>query len=71
MALSETSIEPSQCPFWGTEIASPGAGFMRHVENEPECRDDGSTRGATASPTTCGAAGRGDGDAGARRVVWR
>jgi len=39
MALSETSIEPSQCPFCGTEIASPGAGFMRHVENEPECRD--------------------------------
>lgn len=70
MALSETSIEPSQCPFCGTEIASPGAGFMRHVENEPECRDAFDTWRDRVT-TTCGAAGRGDGDAGARRVVWR
>ncbi len=39
MASAETVIEPKRCPFCGTELASPGAGFMRHVENEPECRD--------------------------------
>lgn len=39
MALSEAATEPERCPFCGSDIASPGAGFMRHVENEPECRD--------------------------------
>jgi radical SAM superfamily enzyme YgiQ (UPF0313 family) len=39
MATAETAIEPRECPFCGATLASPGAGFMRHVENEPECRD--------------------------------
>lgn len=39
MSFADLSIDPGQCPFCGTELASPGAGFMRHVETEPECRD--------------------------------
>jgi len=39
MASAETDIEPRRCPFCGAELASPGAGFVRHVEDAPDCRD--------------------------------
>lgn len=39
MALAEAAIEPKRCPFCGAELASPGAGFIQHVENAPDCRD--------------------------------
>ena len=39
MALAESTIEPRRCPFCESELASPGAGFVRHIEESPECRD--------------------------------
>lgn len=39
MALSETTIEPRECPFCGAELASPGAGFMRHIDEVSDCHD--------------------------------
>lgn len=40
MALSESTIEPTKCPFCGAELASPGAGFMRHIEEAADCQDE-------------------------------
>ncbi|MFW6318185.1 MAG: DUF7501 family protein [Halorubrum sp.] len=39
MPLSESTIEPRECPFCEVELASPGAGFVRHIDEPPECRD--------------------------------
>jgi len=39
MPLSESTVEPRRCPFCESELASPGAGFVRHIDESPECRD--------------------------------
>jgi hypothetical protein len=37
MATTETWSDPDRCPFCGAEIASPGAGFVDHVADSPDC----------------------------------
>jgi hypothetical protein len=32
--------DPHECPFCGEYVASPGKGFMLHVEENPECDAD-------------------------------
>lgn len=29
--------DPSCCPFCGDGLASPGAGFVDHIEDSPDC----------------------------------
>jgi hypothetical protein len=29
--------DPRQCPFCGSDLDDGGAGFVRHVEDRPEC----------------------------------
>lgn len=29
--------DPSTCPFCGSELANPGAGFVDHVTENPDC----------------------------------
>jgi len=35
--IARTWDDPSACPFCLTELADPGAGFMRHLEESPRC----------------------------------
>jgi hypothetical protein len=37
MAASESWGDPNQCPFCGARLSSPGAGFVDHVGENPEC----------------------------------
>lgn len=37
MATSESWTDPNRCPFCGAGLDSPGAGFVAHVEESPEC----------------------------------
>jgi hypothetical protein len=42
--MSETShsptwTDPAQCPFCETELESPGAGFVRHIETSSRCKE--------------------------------
>lgn len=40
MVLSDTEIDPSQCPFCGKELNSAGRGFMSHIENAADCDEE-------------------------------
>lgn len=40
MASSETWTDPNRCPFCGGQLPSPGAGFVGHVEENPDCRSE-------------------------------
>lgn len=37
MAVSETWSDPDRCPFCGEPLVSPGAGFVAHIGERPEC----------------------------------
>lgn len=37
MSSSTTWTDPYSCPFCGEELPSPGEGFVRHVDDNPEC----------------------------------
>ena len=37
MAASDVWTDPYRCPFCGAGLRSPGAGFIDHVEETPEC----------------------------------
>jgi hypothetical protein len=39
MATTETWRDPDRCPFCGETLASPGAGFMTHVAERPDCEE--------------------------------
>ena len=40
MATTETWSDPSQCPFCDTALASPGAGFVDHLDDSDDCRTE-------------------------------
>ncbi|WP_276272838.1 DUF7501 family protein [Haloarcula litorea] len=47
MGASHQWSDPTTCPFCGTELASPGAGFVDHLDDRPDCDgafDDWRTR---------------------------
>ncbi|MFB6221073.1 MAG: hypothetical protein ABEH90_06505 [Halolamina sp.] len=37
MAASETWSDPDLCPFCDEKLASPGAGFVAHLDESPDC----------------------------------
>lgn len=37
MAATTTWSDPTTCPFCGTELADPGAGFVAHIDETPTC----------------------------------
>ncbi|WP_435128418.1 DUF7501 family protein [Halobaculum sp. D14] len=37
MAASATWTDPNTCPFCGTELRSPGNGFVSHLDENPDC----------------------------------
>lgn len=37
MSATETWTDPHQCPFCGEELASPGEGFMIHLDESADC----------------------------------
>ncbi|MFC6733738.1 MULTISPECIES: hypothetical protein [unclassified Haladaptatus] len=37
MAASETWTDPYVCPFCRAQLASPGEGFITHIEQTPDC----------------------------------
>lgn len=39
MSTSESWSDPNRCPFCGDALASPGAGFVEHVEEAPDCAE--------------------------------
>jgi hypothetical protein len=39
MAASETWTDPSECPFCGGALPSPGSGFVDHIDDNPECSE--------------------------------
>jgi len=39
MATATNSVEPNRCPFCERPIGSAGAGFMEHIESNPECNE--------------------------------
>ncbi|WP_459820404.1 DUF7501 family protein [Halorubrum luteum] len=43
MQFTEQDIDPEQCPFCGATLASAGAGFMDHVDENPECDEQFTT----------------------------
>jgi hypothetical protein len=40
MATSDTWNDPDRCPFCGDQIPSPGAGFVDHLGESPDCESD-------------------------------
>ena len=40
MATSESWNDPNRCPFCGAALASPGAGFIDHVDDSPACETE-------------------------------
>ncbi|APX95871.1 DUF7501 family protein [Natronorubrum daqingense] len=40
MAVNTTAdwTNPIHCPFCGTELESPGAGFVDHIEESDDCK---------------------------------
>jgi len=40
MATSESWNDPNRCPFCGDALASPGAGFIDHVDVSPTCETE-------------------------------
>jgi hypothetical protein len=40
MSASETWTDPNQCPFCDRPIASPGEGFVRHLDESDECDEE-------------------------------
>lgn len=40
MAASESWNDPDRCPFCGTLLTSPGAGFMVHLGENPDCEGE-------------------------------
>lgn len=38
MATTETWSDPNQCPFCDAQLTSPGAGFVDHLEQHPDCQ---------------------------------
>ena len=39
MSTTATWGDPSDCPFCGSELPNPGAGFIDHIEENPDCED--------------------------------
>lgn len=37
METSETWTDPGRCPFCGEPLASPGAGFVAHLDDSDDC----------------------------------
>ncbi|QLG63616.1 DUF7501 family protein [Halorarum salinum] len=37
MSATETWTDPNSCPFCGGRLSSPGAGFVDHIDEAPEC----------------------------------
>jgi hypothetical protein len=37
MATTGTWSDPDRCPFCGDRLASPGAGFVDHIDEAPDC----------------------------------
>ncbi|WP_415378564.1 hypothetical protein [Halosimplex sp. TS25] len=37
MATTESWSDPERCPFCGAKLASPGAGFVDHTAESPDC----------------------------------
>ncbi|WP_195892432.1 DUF7501 family protein [Halopiger goleimassiliensis] len=40
MAATTTWTDPITCPFCGGELASPGAGFMDHIDENGDCETE-------------------------------
>lgn len=40
MAASETWNDPSQCPFCGDGLPSPGSGFVDHIDENQACGEE-------------------------------
>ena len=43
MATTETWGDPDRCPFCGDVVASPGAGFIDHIEESEDCEAEFAT----------------------------
>jgi len=39
MATATNPVQPNRCPFCECPIGSAGAGFMEHIEANPECNE--------------------------------
>lgn len=39
MATITSWSDPESCPFCGGALASPGAGFVDHVDDHPDCAE--------------------------------
>jgi len=39
MATTATWSDPERCPFCGDHLASPGAGFVDHIDDNPDCEE--------------------------------
>ena len=39
MATNTSWSDPESCPFCGGALASPGAGFVDHVDDNPDCAE--------------------------------
>ncbi|WP_313691901.1 DUF7501 family protein [Halorarum halobium] len=37
MSATETWTDPNSCPFCGEQLPSPGAGFVDHIDETPDC----------------------------------
>ncbi|ELY38517.1 DUF7501 family protein [Natronorubrum tibetense] len=42
MAVNTTTdwTDPIACPFCGEKLASPGAGFVDHIDDSPDCNTE-------------------------------
>lgn len=40
MSAATTWNDPDHCPFCNTELPNPGAGFIDHVNENPDCESE-------------------------------
>ena len=56
MSITTTTnwSDPSTCPFCSSAIADPGAGFVAHLEEAPDCASDFEARWTTLASDLAG-----------------
>ncbi|WP_170977288.1 DUF7501 family protein [Halorussus salinisoli] len=54
MSTATTWNDPNDCPFCGNELQNPGAGFIDHIEANPDCEEGFETWRSQIADDICG-----------------
>lgn len=54
MLTTATWNDPSDCPFCGSELQNPGAAFIDHIHENPDCESGFQTWRSQIADDICG-----------------